>query len=303
MRAIVAPGQGSQTPGMLSAWLTDPQSAALLREWSEASQIDLEHLGTEADAATIQDTAVAQPLIVATALLSHAALGSPLPDVTAGHSVGELAALAIAGVLTPAEAVTLAAIRGKAMAEAAAAVSTSMSAVVGGVREDVLAAIAAAGASVANVNSSGQVVAAGTPEQLAALAAAPPERTRVVPLAVAGAFHTEFMASAVGAVERAVATLSPAAPRTRLLSNRDGAIVDDGGEALDRIVTQITSPVRWDLCSSTLADLGTQSLIELAPAGVLTGLAKRELKISTLAIKSPDDLDAASALLTEGITQ
>lgn len=303
MRSIVAPGQGSQTPGMLSAWLEDPHLAELLSEWSEASGIDLVTLGTTADAATIQDTAVAQPLIVATSLLAHAALGSPLPGVTAGHSVGELAALAIAQVLTPAEAVNLAAVRGRAMAEAAALTPTGMSAVVGGTRDEVLDAIAASGADVANVNSSGQVVAAGTTEQLAALSEAPPTRARVIPLAVAGAFHTQHMAPAVAAVERAVEGLSPADPATRLLSNRDGSEVTSGEDALARIVTQMTSAVRWDLCSDTLAALGVDGLVELAPAGVLSGLAKRELKIAITPIKSPEDCDPARELLTEGTSR
>lgn len=303
MRAIVAPGQGSQTPGMLSSWLAEPHFVTLLTEWGEAAGVDLLHLGTEADASTIQDTAVAQPLIVASALLAHRALGSPMPDVVAGHSVGELAALAVAGVITPAEAVTLAGVRGRAMARAAAITPTAMSAVVGGVREDVLAAVESSGASVANINSAAQVVAAGTAEQLESLAAAPPERARVIPLAVAGAFHTRHMTSAVADVERAVAELHPNDPRTRLLSNRDGAEVTDGEDALARIVTQITSTVRWDLCSDALAGLGVGGLVELAPGGVLAGLAKRELKVPNVAIKTAEDIDAARALLDEGNAQ
>jgi (acyl-carrier-protein) S-malonyltransferase len=209
--AVLSPGQGSQTPGMLRPWLDDPALDTLVGEMSEAARLDLRTLGTTADAATITDTAVAQPLIVAASLVSFAALGVT-PDVAAGHSVGELAALAVAGVVTPADAVALAGVRGRAMAEAASAVETGMSAVVGGSRDEVLGAISRAGAVVANVNSGGQVVAAGTPAQLAELAAAPPSRARVIPLAVAGAFHTSYMARAVDAVREAAAALEPHDP-------------------------------------------------------------------------------------------
>ncbi len=299
--AVLSPGQGSQTPGMLRPWLDDPALDTLVGEMSEAARLDLRTLGTTADAATITDTAVAQPLIVAASLVSFAALGVT-PDVAAGHSVGELAALAVAGVVTPADAVALAGVRGRAMAEAASAVETGMSAVVGGSRDEVLDAVSRAGAVVANVNSGGQVVAAGTPAQLAELAAAPPSRARVIPLAVAGAFHTSYMARAVDAVREAAAALEPHDPTATLLSNRDGAVVETGRDALDRIVSQITSPVRWDLCSERIAALGVGGLVELCPGGVLTGLAKRELRgIPACAITSPDDLDAARAI-AKGLT-
>jgi len=299
--AVLSPGQGSQTPGMLRPWLDDPALDTLVGEMSEAARLDLRTLGTTADAATITDTAVAQPLIVAASLVSFAALGVTT-DVAAGHSVGELAALAVAGVVTPADAVALAGVRGRAMAEAASAVETGMSAVVGGSRDEVLDAISRAGAVVANVNSGGQVVAAGTPAQLAELAAAPPSRARVIPLAVAGAFHTSYMARAVDAVREAAAALEPHDPTATLLSNRDGAVVETGRDALDRIVSQITSPVRWDLCSERIAALGVGGRVELCPGGVLTGLAKRELRgIPACAITSPDDLDAARAI-AKGLT-
>jgi len=299
--AVLSPGQGSQTPGMLLPWLEDPALADLVGEMSEAARLDLKTLGTTADAATITDTTVAQPLIVAASLVSFAALDVS-PGVTAGHSVGELAALAVAGVIAPADAVALAGVRGRAMAGAAAAVRSGMSAVVGGAREDVLEAIARSGASVANVNSAAQVVAAGTLEQLADLAANPPARARVIPLAVAGAFHTHLMAGAVAAVRDAVAALEPHDPTVPLLSNRDGAIVTAGRDALDRLVSQITSPVRWDLCSDQLATMGVDGIIELCPGGVLTGLAKRELRgVPACATTSPEDLIAARAI-AKGLT-
>ena len=305
MLAVLSPGQGSQTPGMLLPWLEDPALADLVGEMSEAARLDLKTLGTTADAATITDTTVAQPLIVAASLVSFAALDVS-PGVTAGHSVGELAALAVAGVIAPADAVALAGVRGRAMAGAASAVRSGMSAVVGGAREDVLEAIARSGASVANVNSAAQVVAAGTLEQLADLAANPPARARVIPLAVAGAFHTHLMAGAVAAVRAAVrdavAALEPHDPTVPLLSNRDGAIVTAGRDALDRVVSQITSPVRWDLCSDQLATMGVDGIIELCPGGVLTGLAKRELRgVPACATTSPEDLIAARAI-AKGLT-
>jgi len=299
--AVLSPGQGSQTPGMLRPWLDDPALDTLVGEMSEAARLDLRTLGTTADAATITDTAVAQPLIVAASLVSWAALDIPA-DVAAGHSVGELAALAVAGVLSPADAVALAGVRGRAMALAAAAVDTGMSAVVGGNRDEVLEAIARSGAEVANINSTSQVVAAGTPAQLADLAANPPARARVIPLAVAGAFHTHYMAGAVDAVRDAVRALTPRNPGTVLLSNRDGAVVTDGGDALARIVTQVTSTVRWDLCAETLTTLGVRGIVELCPGGVLTGLAKREMRgVPALAITSPDDLPAAREI-AKGLT-
>lgn len=296
MLAILSPGQGSQTPGMLLPWLDDPALVDLLGGLSDAAHLDLRALGTTADAETIRDTAVAQPLIVAASLLAWTALGLR-PDVTAGHSVGELAALAVAGVLEPHDAVALAAARGRAMADDAAVTPTGMSAVVGGVREDVLTAIAAAGAAVANVNSKTQVVAAGTPEELARLAELAPARTRVIPLQVAGAFHTSHMTRAQEAVRAVAATLEPRDPIIPLLSNRDGEVVTDGRDALERIVSQMTSPVRWDLCSDRLAASGVTAIVELNPGGVLTGLAKRDLRgVPAIAVNSPEDLVAARAV-------
>lgn len=303
MLAIVAPGQGSQTSGMLQAWLEDRKSRELVASLSEAAELDLAMLGTTADTETITDTAIAQPLIVTASLLAATTLFGSLPvtsaGVVAGHSVGELAALAVAGVLSTTEAVTLAARRGTAMGKAAAITRTSMSAVVGGERDDVLAAIAASGASPANVNSAAQIVAAGTPEQLAQLAENPPARARVIPLQVAGAFHTHHMEPARLEFAEIAARLAPRDPVLPLLSNRDGAVVASGGDAIARLVSQITSPVRWDSCMSRMAELGVTGIIELASGGVLTGLAKRELKIPAVAITSPEDLVTARELMEQ----
>ena len=305
--ALLAPGQGAQTPGMLSPWLAEAGATEALARWSEAVDLDLERLGTAADAEEIRDTAVTQPLVVATALLAHAALARRVPGglaaahiVSAGHSVGELAAAAVAGVLTPDAAVALAAVRGREMAAACALEPTGMSAVLGGKPDDVLARLEELGLDPANRNGAGQVVAAGPVAALAALAEAPPERARVVPLAVAGAFHTRFMAPAETALGEHAAGITPAEPTCTLLSNADGAVVTGGAEVLHRLVAQVTRPVRWDSCQGTLREHGVTALVELPPAGTLVGLAKRELRgVPALALKTPDDLDAAAALIAE----
>ena len=299
MLAIVAPGQGAQTPGFLTPWLTDAASAERLTALSEAAGLDLTHYGTEADAEAIRDTAVAQPLLVAAGLLSAQALlpdadSLPKSSVAAGHSVGELTAAAITGVLTAEQAMTLVSERGRAMAEASAATPTSMTAMVGGDPEEVLAAIERHGLTAANNNGKGQIVAAGTVEQLEALAGDAPRRCRLVPLSVAGAFHTVHMEPAVARLAAVAADVSPADPRVRLLSNADGAVVTTGDEVLRRLVGQVANPVRWDLCMQTMADLGVTGLLELVPAGTLTGIAKRNLKgVEVFALNTPDELPAA----------
>lgn len=300
--ALLAPGQGAQTPGMLAPWLVDDGSRAAVARWSDLTGLDLERLGTTADAEEIKDTAVTQPLVVATALLAHGLLAArvelPVALVAAGHSVGELAAAAVAGVLTPDAAVALAAVRGREMAAACALEPTGMSAVLGGNPEEVLARLDELGLDPANRNGAGQVVAAGPLDALAALGGNPPARARVVPLAVAGAFHTRFMAPAEKALGAYAASVTPEDPATTLLSNADGSAVRDGDDALSRLVAQVTKPVRWDACQATLRELGVTALIELPPAGTLVGLARRELKgVRTLALKTPDDLDAAADLV------
>jgi [acyl-carrier-protein] S-malonyltransferase len=302
--AVVCPGQGSQTPGFLTPWLEVEGVADQLRWFSAVTGVDLVTHGTTSDAETIRDTAVAQPLLVAAGLVAARALSgpsSPLLDVvgvTAGHSVGELTAAALAGVLSPEAALVLVRERGRAMAAAAAVTPTGMSAVVGGTPDDVEAAITRSGASAANRNGAGQVVAAGTPEQLAALAADPPTRARVIPLSVAGAFHTTHMAPAAEQLAALATGVATADPRVRLLSNADGAVVTSGAQALGRIVSQVASPVRWDLCQATLAELGVTGLLELPPAGTLAGLAKRSLPgVEVVALRTPDDLDAARDLV------
>ncbi|MFW6641082.1 ACP S-malonyltransferase [Nocardiopsis algeriensis] len=313
MLAIVAPGQGAQVPGFLSPWLELPGLAEQFAAWSEVVGLDLVRYGTTADAEEIRDTAVAQPLLVGAGMAAASAilgpLSSPSPalptershvDVVAGHSVGEFTAAAVAGVLTPKDALALVAERGRGMAEAAARTETGMTAVLGGDREQVLQALAAAGLTPANDNGSGQIVAAGTVEQLAAFAENPPARARLRPLSVAGAFHTEHMAPAVERVRAAAASLAPSDPVVRILSNADGAVVDSGARYLERLVSQVSSPVRWDACTQTLADLGVTALVELTPAGTLTGLARRALRgVELLAVKTPDDIDRATALVKE----
>ncbi|MFC4563266.1 ACP S-malonyltransferase [Nocardiopsis mangrovi] len=306
MLVIVAPGQGAQVPGFLAPWLELPGMAERFDQWSEVAGLDLARCGTVADADEIRDTAIAQPLLVGAGLAAAIALFGDLDDApgaidaVAGHSVGEFTAAGVAGVLSPEAALSLVAERGRGMAEASSAIATGMTAVLGGDRATVLAALEAAGLTPANDNGAGQIVAAGTTEQLAALAENRPEGARLRSLSVAGAFHTHHMAPAVERVERIAAATEVADPRTRLLSNRDGAVVGSGRDYLDRLVSQISSPVRWDSCTQTLADLGVTALIELPPAGTLVGLAKRSLRgVERLAVKTPDDLDAARDLIKE----
>jgi len=292
--AIIAPGQGSQTPGMLNSWIQDPSLKDLLLSWSDAIGLDLLHLGTDADAEEIKDTANAQPLIVAASLLGAHALGIKNFAVTSGHSVGELAAAALSGAISESDALRIVRTRGVEMAKAAAASPSGMSAVLGGDRAEVLAAIAALKLVAANDNGAGQIVAAGDLEALASLNENPPAGARVRALAVAGAFHTEFMQPAVEPL-RALALTVPTHPVViQVISNRDGQVITDGTDVLDRIVDQIANPVRWDLCMETLKSLGVTGVIELPPAGTLVGLLKRAAsEIETFALKSADDLDAA----------
>jgi [acyl-carrier-protein] S-malonyltransferase len=300
--AVLAPGQGAQSPGMLTPWLELPGARELVGELGEIAQLDLLSLGTTADADEIKDTAVTQPLIVAVGVLAAGQLGldatSPGASVVAGHSVGELTAACVAGALTPPAAVGFAARRGAEMAAACALTPTGMSALLGGDPDEVVAGIEAAGLTAANRNGAGQIVAAGALDDLAKLAAAPPEGARVRPLPVAGAFHTSYMAPAEAALREYAARLDTADPDHILLSNADGAAVASGAELLTRLVAQVTRPVRWDLCLHTLRDLGVSAGIELPPAGTLTGIAKRELPgVELLALKSPADLEAARRLI------
>jgi [acyl-carrier-protein] S-malonyltransferase len=302
--AIVCPGQGSQTPGFLAPWLELPSVAGQLASLSEIAGIDLTAHGTTSDEETIKDTAVAQPLIVAAGLVAARSLFdvelSSLPVILAGHSVGEITASALAGVLSEEEAMTFVRERANSMATAAALTPTGMSAVVGGDPAEVLAAIEAAGATPANVNGAGQTVAAGTFEQLQSLADNPPAKARVIPLKVAGAFHTAHMAGAASALETLKPELKPQKPQVPLLSNFDGREVTDGATAVDSLIAQVSRPVRWDLCMETLVQRGVTGVIELAPAGTLAGLAKRGMPgVKTVAVKTPDDLTAALALFAE----
>ena len=298
--AIVAPGQGAQTPGFLAPWLEEPRFADRLNWLSTVAGIDLTHYGTQADAETIRDTAIAQPLLVAAGLLSALELfpqpadGFRRTGVAAGHSVGEITAAAAVGVLSAEQAMVFVRERGAQMAAASAVRPTSMMAVIGGDPDEVQAAIAAAGLTAANNNGSGQVVAAGTVEQLADLQANPPAKARLIQLSVAGAFHTVHMQPAVAHLDRLSRAITTHDPRTRLLSNADGQVVQSGREYLARLVKQVANPVRWDLCLATMAEIGVTGVLELPPAGTLTGIAKRNLKgVELFSLNTPDQLAEA----------
>jgi [acyl-carrier-protein] S-malonyltransferase len=301
MLALLAPGQGSQTPGFLTPWLENPAATELLTHWSDLIDLDLARLGSTADADEIRDTENAQPLLVAGGILGALALleTGPLPiSYLAGHSVGELTAAALAGVIDSDTAMTLVRARGKEMAQAALGTQTGMSAVLGGDRDLVVAALTSLGLTPANENGAGQIVAAGSLAALAALAENPPAGARVRPLAVSGAFHTSTMSPALAIMRPLAASAQVSDPNISLLSNKDGEVVTSGREVIDRIIGQIAGPVRWDLCMTTLAAHGVTGVIELPPAGTLVGLIKRATpEIETFALKSPDDLEAARAFI------
>lgn len=304
MIVIVCPGQGSQTPGFLDPWLAETAFRDQLTGISDAVGIDLVAHGTVSDADTIRDTAVAQPLIVSAGLLTLSAL---LADGRrekvggiAGHSVGELTAAAGAGVLSETDAVAFVRERGAAMARAAAETPTGMSAVIGADETELLAQLETLGLSPANYNGGGQIVVAGALDALAALSENPPARARVIPLQVAGAFHTRYMAPAVPVLEQFASTLTTQDPTLPLWTNKDGSRVKDGAEFLRLLVGQVSSPVRWDLTMQSFQEAGVTGIIEVAPAGALVGLAKRGLKgVPSVAIKTPDDLPAAFDLIDQ----
>ncbi len=306
MLVIVAPGQGAQTPGFLRPWLEDPVFADRMHWLSAVAGIDLARHGSESDEATIRDTAVAQPLLVASGLVAalqlfpHPADAFGSVGAASGHSVGEITAATGAGVISAEQAMVIVRERGRAMADAAAKTPTSMTAILGGERDEVLAVLERHGLTAANDNGPGQIVAAGTEKQLAALAEDAPAKARLTPLSVAGAFHTEHMAPAVDSLAHLARSVTVHDPRLRLVSNRDGQVVHDGREVLRRIVGQVARPVRWDLCLQTMSDLGATGILEMPPAGTLTGIARRALKgVATFALKTPDQLDGARAFVEE----
>ncbi|MCX5378504.1 ACP S-malonyltransferase [Streptomyces sp. NBC_00091] len=302
MLVLVAPGQGAQSPGFLTPWLELPGAAERVAGWSDAIGLDLAHYGTKADADEIRDTAVAQPLLVAAGLLSATALDAPTAfGAVAGHSVGEITAAAFAGVLSEGDALSFVRTRGLGMAEAAAVTETGMAAVLGGDQDVVVAHLEKLGLTPANINGAGQIVAAGTKEQIEALVAEKPEGSiKVVALQVAGAFHTHHMAPAVATLAKAAEALAPADPALKYVSNKDGLVVATGADVVARLVGQVANPVRWDLCMETFAELGVTGIIELCPGGTLTGLAKRALKgVPSVALKTPDDLPKAAELIAK----
>jgi [acyl-carrier-protein] S-malonyltransferase len=301
---VVCPGQGSQTPGFLAPWLADPAAAEQLAAHSEAAGVDLATHGTESDADTIRDTAIAQPLIVAAGLL---ALSRLLAEGRrdriggiAGHSVGEITAAAGSGVLAEADAMRFVAERGRAMADAAALEATGMSAVIGADEAELTARLDELGLEPANFNGGGQIVVAGALDALERLRAEPPAGARVIPLQVAGAFHTRYMRPAVDRLAVVASDLDVSDPGITLWTNRDGSVVGSGREFVDLLVGQVSSPVRWDQDMASFAAAGITGLIEVAPAGALVGLAKRALKgVPTVAVKTPDDLPAAIELIEQ----
>ena len=307
MIALTCPGQGAQTPGFLAPWLELGSFRQEIEKYSAILEMDLIHFGTEADAETIKDTKIAQPLIVAASMASHAVLVEALNDDSlfagvAGHSVGEIAAANIAGVLDTEAALKFVKARGEQMARAATLEASSMAAVVGGEQEIVLDHLSNMGLFAANYNGKGQIVAAGSSAKIQELVANPPSGTRVVGLAVAGAFHTSFMETAKVELGSLASSIRTENPKLLLWSNSDGARVDSGDKFLELLINQVSNPVRWDLTMDSMVSDGVSAVIELLPGGTLTGIAKRAMPgVATLALKSPDDLEKAVAFVREQV--
>lgn len=303
MIGIACPGQGSQAPGFLGPWLELAEFKESIDTSSEILGIDLIHFGTVADAEEIRDTKIAQPLIVAAGIASFKSLQKRFGDEltiasTAGHSVGEITAAWVAGILNQAAALQFVNKRGQEMALAAALQSSSMAAVVGGEPEAVLEYLAAFDLTAANYNGKGQIVAAGASEKIARLTENPPAGTRVVGLQVAGAFHTSFMEPAKAPLAEFAQTLTVANPRMLIWTNADGSQVDSGAEFLELLVNQVSNPVRWDKTMDSMVSAGVEVLIELLPGGTLSGIAKRSMPNTVaIAIKTPDDLDKVAEVL------
>ena len=299
MLVILAPGQGSQKPGFMSSWLELPIFRAKLEEFSEAISLDLIKHGTLSDEDTIRDTAIAQPLIVSASIATAALLDTTNLSGVAGHSVGEVSAAAIANVLTDTQAMQLVNVRAKAMAHAAASSEvTSMAAVLGGEVETVVARLNELGLSAANYNGAGQIVAAGSKAGIDKLVAEGPQGSKVIPLSVAGAFHTSYMLPAVSELETFTCSLDINNPGINLWSNQNGQLVTDGKKFVDLLVGQVANSVRWDLCMESMVQAGATSVIEVSPAGTLAGLAKRGMPgVEIVALKEPKDLEAAQDLL------
>ncbi|AOY55984.1 ACP S-malonyltransferase [Candidatus Rhodoluna planktonica] len=304
MIALLCPGQGSQTPGFLAPWLELTSFREAIESMQEVSGIDLIAHGTVSDADTIRDTAIAQPLIVAAGIATMAALmdGKDLHDSKvsgiAGHSVGEITAAVGAGIFDAATGIKFVRERGEAMARAAALESTSMAAILGGELQAIEDRLSELELEPANYNGPGQIVAAGATAQIGELQANPPAGTRVVPLQVAGAFHSRFMKPAQSSLAQYANSMAVADPTIAIWSNQDGHQVSSGDEFLKRLVSQVASPVRWDLCMQNMIDSGVTSVIELAPAGTLAGIAKRAMPgVEIVAVKTPENLDAALSIL------
>ena len=297
MLVVACPGQGSQTPGFLSPWLELPSFASRIGEMSEAIGLDLAHHGTQSDADTIRDTAIAQPLIVAASIASALELGTGFAGV-AGHSVGEVAAATIAGMFSVSDGMRLVKKRGDAMAAAASLEQTSMAAVVGGDEAIVLQKLSEYSLAPANYNGANQIVAAGSAENIARLAADGIEGARVIALQVAGAFHTRYMEPAVDSLREYASQLTVSDPEIKLWSNQAGQVVESGAGYLDLLIGQVANSVRWDLCMNSFTDAGATAMIEVCPAGTLSGIARRAMPgVELLALKTPDQIDAAKALI------
>jgi [acyl-carrier-protein] S-malonyltransferase len=297
MICVAAPGQGSQAPGFLSAWLEIPIFKEQIEKASAVLGIDLIHYGTLADADAIKDTKIAQPLIVAAGIASYLTLKQSLGDAlvvssTAGHSVGEVTAAYVSGIFDSDSALRFVQRRGNEMAAAAALTPSSMAAVVGGELDSVLSHLESVGLFAANYNGAGQVVAAGSKELIEALVASPPTGSRVIALQVAGAFHTSFMEPAKPALAAFAKELIIQDPEISIWTNNDGQLIQSGQKYLELMVNQVSNPVRWDKTMASMQRANVSVMVELLPAGALSGIAKRAMPNTVaIALKTPADLD------------
>ena len=307
MLAVVAPGQGSQSVGMLSPWVTDSKDKELVDSWSSLISVDLLKLGQSGNSEEIKSTDNAQLLIFITSILSSLNLdlknAKDQSIIFAGHSVGEFAAYSIAGTFEVDQALKIVARRGQSMLAATNAFSkTGMSAVLGGNNDEVISYLREFNLIPANINSNGQIIAAGTLENLDRLANTPPAGTRVRPLEVSAAFHTKYMEPAISRFKEIFRDLNTNSPSQIILSNKNGEELNKSTDIIENLINQVISPVRWDLCQAKMVELGVTGMLELAPGGTLCGIAKKEIpSVETFAIKSPEDIQSANDFIRKHV--
>jgi len=299
--AVVAPGQGSQQPAMFNSWIEIPENYQKLKEFSEISNLDLIYFGTKATKEEISNTEITQPLLTALSLISFANLN--LDDkssvIFAGHSVGEFSASTFSEFLTEEQAMRLVTLRGKLMNDATKeSEQTGMAAVLGGDKNIIIERLKEIQLYAANINSQGQIIASGKLSKINELIRNPIEKTKVIKLDVSGAFHTPYMQNAKDKFETEMKNQKFQDSNLKLLSNYDGKLISNSQDLKSKITNQLTNSVRWDLCQETMMNSEVTGLLEVAPGGVLSGIAKKAMnQVEVMAIKTPDDIESANAFI------